>query len=163
MRRSSCLLLLSLGPLLRFDVAAADVGPSPRYYDLDTSREAALLVGGGILLGTAYWLQSKTHPFDEDQVAELEGTSLHGGFLGIDTSARRRWSPEAARASDVTLRLTQLGPLLQALGTEEDTGTLLLMYGETFLLTSATNQPIDVGAYGYLCQCDQLNPIARNG
>jgi membrane-associated phospholipid phosphatase len=148
MRRLVTILLLFLGPLLHIDVAAADVGITPQYYELDTGREIALIVGGGLVLGGAFLLQRNLPLLDDADLAALEGKDLHGGFLGIDRPASRNWSPRANRASDVTLRLTQLGPLLQSFyegeQSGEDTGTLLMMYGETVLLTSATNQLLKV-------------------
>lgn len=141
------LLLPTLGPSLCPVTAAATVVSGDRHrYELDAGRELALVLGGGAVLGASYWLQARLEPLEDEQIAEIEGSGLEGGFLGIDASARRLWSPNASRMSDVTLRLTQLGPVVQAVGGQggEDPGRLLLMYGETVLLTSAANQLLKV-------------------
>lgn len=107
-------------------------------YESDRTLDPWLAVGG-VGLG-ALGLVAASHQKAPDS---LTLAALDAGDLpGIDRSAAGNWSPGAATASDVLVWSALAVPAVYAVaaygGDEEK--TLLLLYGETLLLTNAVAQ-----------------------
>ena len=111
-------------------------------YELDTGREIGLYAASGVLLGAALLLDKDFTPPSDDELHALQSSAPPGGFAGIDASARRRWSPAAAKISNLTVAFSMTVPLLQAGGAalDDDNASPLVMYGETVGLTLGLSQ-----------------------
>jgi len=149
MRRASCFLLVLILPCLAppSRAAASDLNPYSYPYELDTAREVGLYAASGVLLGAAFLLGRDFTPPSDDEINTLQSSSAPaGGFTGLDTSARRRWSPTSAKFSNLTVAFSVSGPLLQAGGAalDDDNASPLVMYGETVGLTLGMTQLLKV-------------------
>lgn len=101
-------------------------------YNLEDGREAAVLGGTAVLFGLGFWADQAYEPLTPDEIAALEPESINW----FDRSATRRWSPGAAKASDVMLYATMAAPFSLVLSDQgsREPGTLGLMYIETYAL-----------------------------
>ena len=118
-------LLLGARPVL-----SADNDPFP--YELEGGTEAAVLGSTAILFGLGFWADQGYAPLTQEEIAALDPETINW----FDRSATRRYSPGAAKASDIMLYATMVAPLSLAL---TDRGslqpnTLGLMYLETYAL-----------------------------
>ena len=114
--------------------AVARAGDDPFPYDTDTSREVGLFGAGAALLTAGLLIDASREALTADQVAALDRADVNA----FDRPATYRWSPDAARASDILVTVAMVAPLSLAV-TEpgsRDAGTLVTMYGETVLLNA---------------------------
>ncbi len=119
-------------------VASATVAFPSYPYQLDTGREVGLYAAGGLLLAAAWSVDRYSTPPTEEEIRSMREGAPPEGWHGFDLSARRRWSPTAAKVSDLTAVLSLTAPVIQA-GEglfDDDTASLAVMYGETVLLTA---------------------------
>ncbi len=124
-------LLMVIGLLLGTrPVLAADNDPFP--YELEGSTEAAVLGSTAILFGLGFWADQGYAPLAPEEIAALDPETINW----FDRSATRRYSPSAAKASDIMLYATVAAPLSLGLTDQgsRDAGTLGLMYLETYAL-----------------------------
>lgn len=118
-------LLLGAGPVL---AAENDAFP----YELEGGQEAAVLGSTAVLFGLGFWADQGYEPLTPEEIAALDPASINW----FDRSATRRYSPGAAKASDVMLYGTMAAPLA-LLVTDRGSlqpGTLGVMYLETYAL-----------------------------
>jgi hypothetical protein len=125
------LVLMLVGLLLEARFAQAtenDAFP----YELEDGQEAAVLGSTAILFGLGFWADQGYEPLTPEEIAALDPESINW----FDRSATRRYSPGAAKASDVMLYATMAAPLSLALTDQgsKQPGTLGLMYLETYAL-----------------------------
>jgi len=101
-------------------------------YELEGEQEAAVLGGTAVLLGLGVWADQGYEPLTPEEIARLDPESINW----FDRGATRRWSPQAATASDIMLYTTMAAPLSLALTDQgsRQAGTLGVMYLETLLL-----------------------------
>ena len=124
-------LLMVIGLFLRaHPVLAADNDPFP--YELEGGKEAAVLGSTAILFGLGFWADQGYAPLTPEEIAALDPETINW----FDRSATRRYSPGAAKASDIMLYATMAAPLSLGLTDQgsRDAGTLGLMYLETYAL-----------------------------
>lgn len=141
-----CFLLLSLLPAL---LSAQTGGP----YRFSWKRDGLLVGTGAALVGSYLPLQGTRQPFaDEAEILALDAS----GINGLDRVALDRWSPAAALRSDVglygTFALGTTAALWAPLSRPREgrlgqAGLLLLMWGETNVLTAFGTDLIKVAAY----------------
>ena len=101
-------------------------------YDLENGQEAAVVSISAAFFGLGLIVERDTAPLTPEEIAALDPGSINW----FDRSATRRWSPGAAKASDILLYTTMAAPLsllLTGRGSKEP-GTLGVMYLETLLL-----------------------------
>lgn len=103
-------------------------------YELDGRTDAALGTAGLGLFGVGYLLVGDPAPLTTAASDSLDATRINA----FDRSAVNKWSPEAARASDVLALTSLLAPLaLLADGPgREQADVIGVMYLETALLNS---------------------------
>ena len=112
--------------------ATAFAGDDPFPYETDTAREVGLFGAGAALLTVGLLIGSSQDALTADEVAALDRADVNA----FDRPATYRWSPDAARASDILVTAAMVAPLTLAV-TEpgsRQAGTLVTMYGETVLL-----------------------------
>lgn len=107
---------------------AADEFP----FDLETGTEAAVLGSTAVLFGFGLLADQGYEPLTPEEIASLDPGSINW----FDRSATGRWSPGAAKASDIMLYTTMAAPLSLALTDQgsRQPGKLGVMYLETWLL-----------------------------
>jgi membrane-associated phospholipid phosphatase len=137
-------------------IATGSAGPSLSAaqfpYELESRRELAIF-GTGAVLGTAHLVvQARQEPLRPEQLEALHPDQVPR----FDRIATRRWSPAAARASDILVYGLLASPLALAAAGEgrKEPGVVLTMYAETLLLNSAVVQLLKgwtnrVRPYGY--------------
>jgi len=118
-------LLLGARPVL-----AADNDDFP--YELEGGTEAAVLGSTAILFGLGFWADQGYAPLTPEEIGALDPETINW----FDRSATRRYSPGAAKASDIMLYATMAAPLSLALTDQgsRQPNTLGLMYLETYAL-----------------------------
>jgi membrane-associated phospholipid phosphatase len=101
-------------------------------YDLETGTEAAVLGSTAVLFGLGLWADQGYEPLTPEEIAALDPETING----FDRSATRRWSPGAAKASDIMLYATMVAPVSLAFTDQgsRQPGKLGVMYLETLLL-----------------------------
>ena len=112
--------------------ATARAGDDTFPYDTDTGREVGLVGAGAALLTVGLLLGAGQDTLTAVEVAALDRADVNA----FDRPATYRWSPDAARASDILVTVAMVAPLSLAV-TEpgrQNAGTLVTMYGETVLL-----------------------------
>jgi membrane-associated phospholipid phosphatase len=112
---------------------AGEEGPFP--YELETGREAAVLGSTAVLFGLGYWADRSYTPLTQEEIATLDPATINW----FDRAATRRWSPSAAKASDIMLYATTAAPLTLILTDQgrREPGTMGVMYFETYALQGA--------------------------
>jgi len=107
---------------------AADEFP----YELDGATEATVIGGSAALFGLGFWARQGLEPLTPAEIADLDPASVNW----FDRGATRRWSPGAAKASDIMLYTTAVAPLGLLLTNqgERQPWTLGAMYLETMAL-----------------------------
>lgn len=126
----TCIMLMVL--LLAITVADIVHAGDDFPYELEAGTEAAVTGSAAILFGLGYLADAGFEPLTPEEIAELDPESINW----FDRSATRRWSPGAAKASDILLYGTMAAPVSLALTDQgsRQPGTLGLMYLETLLL-----------------------------
>lgn len=125
----TCFLAVTLGVLGWASPAFAD---EEFPYELDEGTEAAVLGSAALLFGLGIWAHQGLEPLTPEEIASLDPDSINS----FDRSATRRWSPGAARASNIMLYTTAVAPL-SLLATDDGSRqpwTLTTMYLETMAL-----------------------------
>lgn len=125
--------IASLGcALLACCVSGAGPTRAGDLYDRDTGTESALLASGAAVGGGALLINSRLDPLSDEELERLDPEKLPS----FDRFATRRWSPAAAKASDLLLYGSAAAPLLlfTETGSGMGDGDLGLMYAETLLL-----------------------------
>ncbi len=101
-------------------------------YELEGGKETAVLGSTAVLFGLGLWTDQSYEPLTPEEIARLDPATINS----FDRSATRRWSPGAAKASDVMVYTTMAAPISLALTDHgsRQAGTLGVMYLETLLL-----------------------------
>lgn len=101
-------------------------------YELEGGQEAAVLGGTALLFGLGLWADQAYVPLTPEEIARLDPTTINR----FDRGATGRWSPGAAKASDIMLYTTMAAPISLAVTDQgsRQAGTLGVMYLETLLL-----------------------------
>lgn len=109
---------------------AGENGPYP--YELEGGREAAILGSSAVLFGLGFRADQSYAPLTPEEIAALDPGTVNW----FDRSATRRWSPGAAKASDVMLYATMAAPLSLVLTDQgrREPWTTGVMYLETYAL-----------------------------
>jgi len=116
---------IALAILVLLAATAHAAGP----YELEASRETALIAGGLGLGVSALVLQRASAPGNGERLAPAT-------LWPLDRSATTRWSRTAADASDWGVAALVLSPvLLAATSGDDEDGTILLMHAESLALT----------------------------
>ena len=98
--------------------AMAHAGDDPFPYETDTAQEAGLFGAGAALLTVGLLIDASREALTADQVAALDRADVNA----FDRPATYRWSPDAARASDILVTVAMVAPLTLAV-TEPGGGT----------------------------------------
>jgi membrane-associated phospholipid phosphatase len=101
-------------------------------YELEGGKEATILGGTAVLFGLGLWADQGYEPLTPEEIAALDPGSINA----FDRGATGRWSPGAAKASDIMLYTTMAAPLSLVLTDQgsRDPLTLGTIYLETMLL-----------------------------
>jgi membrane-associated phospholipid phosphatase len=104
-------------------------------YELDGGKEAAVLGGATVLFGAGLWVDRGYEPLTPEEIAQLDPATINS----FDRAATGRWSPGAAKASDIMVYTTMAAPISLALTDQGslEAGTIGVMYLETMLLQGA--------------------------
>jgi membrane-associated phospholipid phosphatase len=110
-------------------------------YELRTGKEALLIGGGVVSMGTSVALRLAVDPLTRSEIA----TANRADINAFDRGATYHWSPRFDKLSDVTLagNLAILG--LATLGTKpmrQDIKTIGVMYIETLLLANGIERTV---------------------
>jgi membrane-associated phospholipid phosphatase len=111
-------------------VTAADDFP----YDIESGRETAVWVTGGLSLGTGLVLEAGVDPLTVEQIEALNPDDIPA----LDRGATRQWSPGADLASDILVYSLLAVPVLLVVdgpGADQPK-TVASMYGQTVLLSN---------------------------
>jgi membrane-associated phospholipid phosphatase len=121
-----------MGLLIAINLAGTVQASDDFPYELETGTEAAVTGSAAILFGFGYLADAGFELLTPEEIAELDPDSINW----FDRSATRRWSPGAAKASDILLYGTMAAPVSLALTDQgsRQAGTLGVMYLETLLL-----------------------------
>jgi membrane-associated phospholipid phosphatase len=120
------LLLQSAGP----SVALAD-----DKYELEGGKEATVLGSSALLFGLGLWVDQGYEPLTPEEIAQLDPATINN----FDRAATGRWSPGAAKASDIMVYTTMAAPISLVLTDQGalEASTIGVMYLETMLLQGA--------------------------
>jgi membrane-associated phospholipid phosphatase len=101
-------------------------------YELEGGQEAAVLGSSAVLFGLGLWADQGYEPLTAEEIAQFDPATINW----FDRSATGRWSPQAAKASDILVYTTMAAPVFLALTDQgsREAGTLGVMYLETLLL-----------------------------
>jgi len=104
-------------------------------YELDGGKEATVLGSSVILFGLGLWVDQGYEPLTPEEIARLDPATINS----FDRAATSRWSPGAAKASDIMVYTTMAAPISLALTDQGslEAGTIGVMYLETMLLQGA--------------------------
>ncbi len=104
-------------------------------YELEGGKEASVLGSSAILFGLGLWVDRGYEPLTPEEIAQLDPATING----FDRGATGRWSPGAAKASDIMVYTTMAAPISLTLTDQGslEAGTIGVMYLETMLLQGA--------------------------
>ena len=102
-------------------------------YQIDWKKEPYFIGIGTILLGSGLYAQTQVDPLSDESIFALDRANLNA----FDRKATFYLKPNASRYSDLLLTGAHLLPLLflPDQKTRKDFGKIMLLYGETLLLT----------------------------
>ena len=101
-------------------------------YELEGGQEAAVLGSTAAIFGLGLWADQGYTPMTPEEIARLDPTTINR----FDRGATGRWSPGAAKASDIMLYTTMAAPISLTVTDQgsRQAGTLAVMHLETLLL-----------------------------
>ena len=125
--------LLVTGLLVQTAIPSAALADDK--YELEGGKEATILGSSAILFGLGMWADKGYESLTPKEIAQLDPAAINS----FDRAATGRWSPGAAKASDIMVYTTMAAPISLALTDQGslEAGTIGVMYLETMLLQGA--------------------------